>query len=107
MRCSTSDTAVLSTLERLGVVSATVAVISLGFSILAAAFVLMESGKKNASLLCDSLMYLAYWPSILTGQMDQNIASPRQLATNAIGWSAVAVLLVMLSRTRRRRPRSL
>ena len=70
---------------------------SVGLSILAAVFVVSETGLPASSISTDVFMYLAYWPSMIVGFMgDVHIATLRQLLANSTGWAIVGAVLSIL-----------
>jgi hypothetical protein len=66
-------------------------------SIIALIVVISQSGLGRPSLVCTILVYLAYWPMLLTGWSTHNLfVSFWVLPANLIGWSLVGFLYGLL-----------
>ena len=66
-------------------------------SIIALIVVISQSGFGRPSLVCAILVYLAYWPMLLTGWSTHNLfVSFWVLPANLIGWSLVGFFYGLL-----------
>ena len=66
-------------------------------SIIALIVVISQSGFGRPSLVCTVLVYLAYWPMLLTGWGTHNLfVSFWVLPANLIGWSLVGFFYGLL-----------
>ena len=69
-------------------------------SIIALIVAVSQSGFGRPSLICAILVYLAYWPLLLTGWSTHNLfVSFWVLPVNVIGWSLVGFLYGLLRKT--------
>jgi hypothetical protein len=69
-------------------------------SMIALIVVVSQSGYGRPSLVCTILVYLAYWPMLLTGWSTHNLfVSFLVLPANVIGWSLVGFLFGLLRPT--------
>ena len=73
------------------------ATFGVALSFIAMLIVVSESGEGHASLFCNALVYLAYWPSISVG-IDKNelFASFRCMFVNGVGWGIVGTAIATL-----------
>jgi hypothetical protein len=72
-------------------------ILGLFLDLLAFLLVISESGEAHASVLCNAVIYISFWPSFLIG-IDKNdfFSSLLPSVANVLGWMALGLLIAFL-----------